>query len=265
MAIRAKKRFGQHFLHDTQVIDRIIDHIPFHDGQTLVEIGPGTGALTRPLLARVDLLHVIEIDTDLATLLQSRLGADGKLVIHREDVLRFDFCGRFSGPLTIIGNLPYNISTPLLFHLLNQAGCIEQMIFMLQKEVAERICAEPGSGDYGRLSIMVQSLCRAESLLNVGPESFSPPPRVESAVIRLYPQEHPGGKVQDRKLFNDLVRIAFTKRRKTIRNALKSVVSEQILIDVGISPSCRPEEIPVEIYIKLANRQHQERQNSDHS
>ncbi len=253
MAIRAKKRFGQHFLHDTQVIDRIIDHIPFHDGQTLVEIGPGTGALTRPLLARVGLLHVIEIDTDLASLLQTRLGADGKLVIHREDVLRFDFCGRISGPLTIIGNLPYNISTPLLFHLLDQADCIEQMIFMLQKEVADRICAEPGSGDYGRLSIMVQSLCRTEWLLHVGAESFSPPPRVESAVIRLYPQQHPGGKVLDRKLFNDLVRIAFTKRRKTIRNALKTVVSEAALLRAGINPSARPEEIPVEIYIQLAN------------
>jgi 16S rRNA (adenine1518-N6/adenine1519-N6)-dimethyltransferase len=253
MSVRAKKRFGQHFLNDTHVINSIIDHIPFDDGQTLVEIGPGTGALTRPLLARVRQLHVIEIDKDLATLLESRLGADGKLVIHRQDVLRFDFCDQFSGPLTIIGNLPYNISTPLLFHLLDQAGCIGQMIFMLQKEVADRICAEPGSGDYGRLSIMVQSQCRTEWLLNVGPESFSPPPRVDSAVIRLYPQEHPGGQVRDRKLFNNLVRIAFTKRRKTIRNALKTVVSEEALIQSGINPAARPEEIPVETYIRLAN------------
>ncbi len=251
--VRAKKRFGQHFLHDTNVINGIINHIEFRPDQTLVEIGPGTGALTRPLLGRVSQLHVIEIDTDLASLLHRRLGEDGKLVIHREDVLRFDFCSRLPGPLTVIGNLPYNISTPLLFHLLEKSACIEQMIFMLQKEVADRICAEPGSGDYGRLSIMVQSQCRVEWLLNVSADSFDPPPRVESAVIRLYPQIHPEAEVRDRKLFNDLVRIAFSKRRKTIRNALKTEVSEQLLAEAGINPSVRPEQVPVETYIRLAN------------
>ncbi len=260
MAIRARKRFGQHFLHDSNVIDNIVNHVEFRPDQTLVEIGPGTGALTLPLLARADQLHVIEIDTDLARLLQTRLADNNKLIIHREDVLKFDFCSRFSGKLTIIGNLPYNISTPLLFHLLDQASCIEQMIFMLQKEVADRICAEPGSGDYGRLSIMIQSLCRVEWLLNVSADSFSPPPKVESAVIKLYPEQRPGNMISDRKLFKDLVRIAFNKRRKTIRNALKSVVSDVTLIDVGINPSSRPEEIPVEIYIKLANAMYQDKQ-----
>ena len=155
MAIRARKRFGQHFLHDAHVIEKIIDQIDCDANQTLVEIGPGTGALTRPLLARVPRLHVIEIDRDLAERLATQYAAEGKLVVHCEDVLQIDFCNRFPGKLTVIGNLPYNISTPLMFHLLEQSACIEQMIFMVQKEVAVRLCAEPGSSDYGRLSIMV--------------------------------------------------------------------------------------------------------------
>jgi len=256
MMVRARKRFGQHFLHDRNVIDHIIDHVEIREGQTLVEIGPGTGALTIPLLARASKLHVIEIDTDLAGLLETRFGADGKLVIYREDVLKFDFCSRFAGKLTIIGNLPYNISTPLLFHLLDQSVCIDQMIFMLQKEVADRICAGPGTGDYGRLSIMVQSVCRVEWLLHVSADSFRPPPRVESAVIKLYPDRHTENKIEDRKLFNNLVRTAFSKRRKTIRNALKTFVTEELLREAGINPSCRPEEIPVETYIRLANLVH---------
>lgn len=256
MVIRARKRFGQHFLHDSNVIDNIVDHVEFRPDQTLVEIGPGTGALTFPLLARTSQLHVIEIDTDLARLLETKVADNRKLIIHREDVLKFDFCNRFSGKLSIIGNLPYNISTPLMFHLLDQSACIEQMIFMLQKEVADRICAEPGSSDYGRLSIMVQSVCRVEWLLNVSADSFRPPPKVESAVIKLYPDRHAGNKIENRKLFNDLVRTAFSKRRKTIRNALKTMVSEQTLIDAGITPSSRPEEIAVDLYIKLANLIH---------
>jgi len=259
MVVRARKRFGQHFLHDRNVIDSIINHVEFREDQTLVEIGPGTGALTMPLLARARKLHVIEIDVDLAGLLDTRFGADGKLVIYREDVLKFDFCSRIAGKLTIIGNLPYNISTPLLFHLLGQAACVEQMIFMLQKEVADRICAEPGTGDYGRLSIMIQSVCRVEWLLNVSADSFTPPPKVESAVIKLYPDRHTEHKIEDRKLFNDLVRTAFSKRRKTIRNALKSVVTEELMQDAGIDPSSRPEEIPVVTYIKLANLIHGQR------
>lgn len=256
MVIRARKRFGQHFLHDTNVIDSIVNHVEFNPEQTLIEIGPGTGALTIPLLARARQLHVIEIDTDLAGLLETRLGGDGKLVIHREDVLKFEFCSRFSGKLTIIGNLPYNISTPIMFHLLDQSACIDQMIFMLQKEVADRICAEPDTSEYGRLSIMVQSVCRVQWLLDVSADSFRPPPKVESAVIKLYPDNSTAHPIENRQLFNDLVRTAFSKRRKTIRNALKTIVPEQILSDVGISPSARPEVIPVQLYIDLANAVH---------
>lgn len=253
MTVRARKRFGQHFLHNARVIENIIEQIDYKSGHTLVEIGPGTGALTKPLLARVPQLHVIEIDRDLADLLAAMPGIDGKLIIHREDVLKIDFCRLFQGKLIVIGNLPYNISTPLMFHLLEQASCIDQMIFMVQKEVAQRICAEPGTGDYGRLSIMVQAACRPDYLFSVGAGSFSPPPKVESAVIRLTPQPLQGMQIKDRKLFADLVRTAFSRRRKTLRNALRSLVSEQQLRQAGIDPSARPEVITVEDYIKLAN------------
>ena len=258
MVIRARKRFGQHFLHDQHVINSIIDHVELRPDQTLVEIGPGTGALTFPLLSRTQKLHVIEIDTDLAQLLEKRVADNNKLIIHREDVLKFNFCSRLQGKLSIIGNLPYNISTPLLFHLLDQSACIEQMIFMLQKEVADRICAEPGTSDYGRLSIMIQSACRVEWLLNVDAESFKPPPKVESAVIKLYPDKYTGNKIENRKLFNDLVRTAFSKRRKTMHNALKTLVADQMLRDAGINPVSRPEEIHVDNYIRLANILNQE-------
>lgn len=253
MTIRARKRFGQHFLHDTRVIEKIIDRIDCTAERTLIEIGPGTGALTGPLLARVPKLHVIEIDRDLAQRLETRYAAEGKLVVHCEDVLQIDFCNRFPGTLTVIGNLPYNISTPLMFHLLEHSACIGQMIFMVQKEVAVRLCAEPGSGDYGRLSIMVQAVCQVDYLFSVGAGSFNPPPRVESAVIRLLPQPLHGAQIHDRKLFNDLVRTAFSKRRKTIRNALKSLVTETSLHTAGILPESRPEEIAVQTWIELAN------------
>jgi len=259
MTVRARKRFGQHFLHDKNVITRIINQINLQPAQTMVEIGPGTGALTFPLLEQVAKLHAIEIDRDLAQLLQTRVPAD-RLTIHCVDVLKFEFCKHFESRLNVVGNLPYNISTPLIFHLLDQASCIDQMIFMLQKEVAERICAEPGSNEYGRLSIMVQSQCQVEWLFNVSADSFSPPPKVESAVIKLYPGKHTCSSINDRKLFNELVRTAFSKRRKTIRNALKSLVPEQILLDSGITLSSRPEELPVETYINLANALQQVRQ-----
>lgn len=253
MAIRARKRFGQHFLHDQRVINRIIDAIDIGSNSTLVEIGPGTGALTRPLLARVPVLHVIEIDRDLADLLEKQPPQDGQLIVHRADVLEVDLCKLIPDRLTVVGNLPYNISTPLMFHLLEQSDCIDRMIFMVQKEVADRLAAEPGSGDYGRLSVMVQSVCRVEYLFSVSAGSFSPPPKVESAVISIVPEPFQGLPIHNRKLFADLVRTAFTKRRKTIRNALKTLASEEMLTQAGIELSVRPEEISVADYILLAN------------
>jgi len=256
MTSKPRKRFGQHFLHDKHVISRIVDNINVKSGCTLVEIGPGRGALTLPLLTQVNHLHVIEIDNDLADKLEKNCAENEQLILHRGDALKFDFCTRIPGKLVIIGNLPYNISTPLLFHLLHHVLCIEHMVFMLQKEVADRICAEPGSRDYGRLSIMVQSQCHTEQLFDVDPGSFSPAPRVKSSVIRLTPASNPELKINDWKLFGDIVRTAFSKRRKTIRNALKNFLDEKEIVAAGIISSSRPEQLSVETYIRLANRLH---------
>lgn len=250
---RARKRFGQHFLHDAVVVDRILDSLDLESGLTVFEIGPGRGALTIPLLQRLPALHVIEIDRDLAADLQTRYGADGRLTVHCVDALRFDFCGAASGRLLVVGNLPYNISTPLLFHLLDHLHCIAQMVFMLQKEVAQRLCAEPGGRDYSRLSVMVQSRCEVQALFNVSPGAFTPPPRVESSVVRLTPAATAAPVIKDRGLFNYIVRTAFSHRRKTLRNALKGVIDEALLTELGIPAQNRPEDLPVSAYAALAN------------
>lgn len=254
MGIRPRKRYGQHFLHDRNVIRRIIDSIEPGEKDTLVEIGPGTGALTLPLLGRGARLEVIEIDRDLADRLAAA-AADyrDRLVIHRGDVLKFDFDSLGPGKLTVIGNLPYNISTPLLFHLLDYIPHINRMILMVQKEVADRLCAGPGTHDYGRLSIMVQAVSRVEQLFDVSAGAFTPPPKVESSIIKISPLSHAPAAIRDRQLFANLVRAAFSKRRKTIRNALKTLATESDLQTAGIDPSVRPEVIAVEDYIKLAN------------
>jgi 16S rRNA (adenine1518-N6/adenine1519-N6)-dimethyltransferase len=254
MKIRARKRFGQHFLNDSNVINRIIDNIDISPNLTLIEIGPGRGALTYPLLNRVTDLHVIEIDKDLSNILESSELAAGKLIVHNEDALKIDFCRKFPGKLSIIGNLPYNISTPILFHLLNHSKCIGQMLLMLQKEVADRICAEHGSKEYGRLSVMVQSVCEAQTLFDVSPGSFTPQPKVESTVLKLTPVNNQYPKILVPEIFKNIVRTAFTKRRKTIRNALKGLIDEEMLLSVAIDPSTRPEMISVTSYIELANK-----------
>jgi len=250
---RARKRFGQHFLHDAAVVERILDSLDLQPGLTVFEIGPGRGALTVPLLQRLPSLHVIEIDRNLASDLQARYGADGRLTVHCADVLKFDFCGAATGRLLVVGNLPYNISTPLLFHLLDHLDCIAQMVFMLQKEVAHRLSAEPGGRDYGRLSVMIQSRCAVQFLFSVPPAAFTPPPRVESAVVRLTPAAETAPLIKDRRLFADIVRTAFCHRRKTLRNALKGVVEEGIFENLGISAQNRPEDLPVSAYADLAN------------
>lgn len=251
MTLRARKRFGQHFLHDRHVINRIIDSIDFTDDHAVVEIGPGRGALTFPLLERIRPLHVVEIDIDLAASLQDNTEHSTDLVVYRQDALKLDYCRAFDKPLIIVGNLPYNISTPLLFHLLNNIACIKEMVFMVQKEVAVRINAEPGSRDYGRLSVMIQSLCDVELLFDVGPGSFQPPPRVDSTVMKLLPRNDQTAELLDRQLFRDLVRTAFSKRRKTIRNSLKGMVDEQTLESAGIDTTTRPEQLSVDDYIRL--------------
>lgn len=250
---RARKRFGQNFLHDASVIDAIIALISPEKGQHLVEIGPGRGALTTQLLKRCDQLDVIELDRDLVPLLASRLGHYEQLTIHEADALKFDYTRlqQHNEKLRVIGNLPYNISSPLLFHLLEQSDCIENMCFMLQREVVERICAVSGTKQYGRLSIMLQHQCHVEQMFVVPPEAFDPAPKVESAIIYLRPlSERKGGNV-DLITLGKLVAQAFSQRRKTIANTLKKLVSLSDLAQAGIEPGQRPETVSVEQYVEL--------------
>lgn len=250
---QARKRFGQNFLHDQSVIDDIIATISPQKGQHLVEIGPGRAALTIPLLQSSDQLDVIELDRDLVPILQAQLSDYAHLTIHQADALSFDYrtLKTKQEKLRIVGNLPYNITTPLLFHLLDQASDIEDMCFMLQREVVERICAQPGTKRYGRLSIMMQYQCQAELVFIVPPEAFDPVPKVESAILYLQPLASPlGGKV-DIKALGKLVTQAFSQRRKTIANTLKNIVTQDIILQVGITLEQRPETISVAQYVAL--------------
>ncbi len=253
--MRAKKHFGQHFLHDPSVIDKILLALSPRQGEAVVEIGPGRGALTRSLLAAVGELDVVEIDPDVLPELESRCAGLGTLRIHRLDVLRFDFAelARQRGTLRIVGNLPYNISTPLLFHILDQRGCMRDAHFMLQKEVAERLAAEPGGGDYGRLSVMVQYHCAVTSLFNVKPGAFSPPPRVDSSVVRLVPYASPPHRADDENWFGLVVNTAFQQRRKTLRNAVKRLMDAETIEKAGLDPNQRPETLSVANFVALAN------------
>ena len=247
----ARKRFGQNFLQDSRIIADIVQAVRPQPADTVVEIGPGLGAITEPLAAKLDCLHVCEIDRDIIGYLKTRPYA-GKLVIHEGDVLQFDFAS-VPGRKKIVGNLPYNISTPLLFHLSRYADEVEDMHFMLQKEVVERMVAEPGSNDFGRLSVMLQYFFEMEKLLDVPPEAFSPAPKVDSAVVRLIPAKHRIGQAQDFEQFTALVKQAFHQRRKTIRNNLKGLADDEDLQAAGISPQERAEHIAPEKYVALAN------------
>jgi 16S rRNA (adenine1518-N6/adenine1519-N6)-dimethyltransferase len=251
---RARKRFGQNFLHDEAIIEAIVEAISPAAGEHLVEIGPGRGALTAPLLARCDELDVVELDRDLVPLLQKSLAAfSDKLTIHEADALKFDYRSlqKAEEPLRVIGNLPYNITTPLLFHLLAQSDCIEDMCFMLQREVVERICAQPGGKDYGRLSVMIQQQCAVELLFVVPPEAFEPAPKVESAIIYMQPlKQRRGGDVSLQAL-NQIVTQAFSQRRKTVANTLKKLVTPEQIVAAGIEPTLRPETISVEKFVAL--------------
>lgn len=257
-----RKRFGQHFLHDAAIIERMVAAIAPQPGQTLVEIGPGLGALTRPLLLRAGTLHVVELDRDVIPLLQARCRDAGELLIHQADALRFDFSGLApaGGLLRVAGNLPYNISTPLIFHLLKAADVVQDMHFLLQKEVVERLVAPPGGRDYGRLSVMVQYRCRTEALFRVGPGAFNPPPRVDSAYVRLTPWETPPHHAVDEGLLAALVNQAFTQRRKTLRNAVRGYADVSLLESSGIDPGARPETLDVGHFVALANRISETRQ-----
>ncbi|MBE9532873.1 MAG: 16S rRNA (adenine(1518)-N(6)/adenine(1519)-N(6))-dimethyltransferase RsmA [Proteobacteria bacterium] len=252
----AKKRFGQNFLHDDQIIADIVAAVDPKETEHLVEIGPGRGAITLPLLQSNAKLDVIELDHDLVPLLQQKLIEYKQLSIHQADALSFDYSTLVKGDekLRIIGNLPYNITTPLLFHLLLQASHINDMCFMLQNEVVDRICAQPGSKTYGRLSIMVQYQCEAIKLFVVPAEAFDPVPKVESAIIYLRPHaDFSGGEVPIKAL-NSVVLKAFSQRRKTIANTLKNMVSQEDLQADGIDLKQRPETISLEQYVAITRR-----------
>jgi 16S rRNA (adenine1518-N6/adenine1519-N6)-dimethyltransferase len=251
----SRKRFGQHFLHDPEIIRRIIAAIQPQPQQHLVEIGPGRGALTKPLLARCRQLDAIELDRDLIAQLQQDIGAAGQLNLYQGDVLDFDWADlrRDERRLRIVGNLPYNISTPLLFRLLAAAEHIDDMHFMLQKEVAQRLAAGPGDSDYGRLSIMVQYYCAVALLFPVGAGAFTPPPKVESAVVSLQPYRQRPVRVNDEQRFATLVGRAFSQRRKTLRNSLKSLLSAAAIEAAGIDPNLRPERLSLSDFAALSN------------
>jgi 16S rRNA (adenine1518-N6/adenine1519-N6)-dimethyltransferase len=249
-----RKRFGQHFLHDPGVIRRIVAAIAPRPGDHLVEIGPGEGAITLELLRAAGRLDAIELDRDLVEPLGARSAGVGELTVHSADALRFDFCAlaRAGERLRVVGNLPYNISTPLLFHLLGQVHCIRDMHFMLQKEVVERMAAAPGGRDYGRLSVMLQARCEVTPLFSIGPGAFRPPPKVDSAVVRLVPlAQRPD--IADQAVFARIVAAAFAQRRKTLRNALKGLLTADAIAALGIEPGTRAEQLPLDDFVRLAN------------
>lgn len=251
----ARKRFGQHFLHDKQIINRIVAAIGPAADDRLVEIGPGQGALTTPLLDQVNRLSVIEIDRDLIVDLEQRAAQDARLEVIAGDALRLDYAAlatRRGGPLRLVGNLPYNISSPLLFALLSSPAPIVDMHFMLQKEVIDRMVAKPGSRDYGRLSVAIAARADAAALFDVGPGAFNPPPRVMSSVVRLTPRP-PAFAIDDMKVFDQILAAAFNQRRKTLRKSLSRYVSADELADCGVDPMQRPEQLGAAAFAALAN------------
>ncbi|MBS0286507.1 MAG: 16S rRNA (adenine(1518)-N(6)/adenine(1519)-N(6))-dimethyltransferase RsmA [Proteobacteria bacterium] len=257
-----RKRFGQNFLIDNNVIAHIVRALNPKPNQHLVEIGAGLGALTTKVLNEIDHLDVIEIDRDLGEKLQSTFSAS-QLTLYQADALDFDFstlCQQNQAKLRIFGNLPYNISTPLLFHLLHYAGYIQDMLFMLQKEVVTRMAAKPNSKEYGRLSVMIQYFCQANQLFDVGPNSFSPPPKVTSSIVHLVPhdQNRPHPLAKNEKLFASIVTQAFSHRRKTLKNALTPLVPASVIEKVGIDPMRRPETLSITEFVNLSDALHED-------
>lgn len=258
-AHRHKKQLGQHFLSSNSVVEKIVRAIAPKPGEFIVEIGPGGGALTFPLLRAHGDLTVIEFDRDLIEHLTHEGAKHGRLNIIHRDVLQVDF-GKLGqghdieGPLRIVGNLPYNISTPILFHVMEHAEAVKDMHFMLQKEVVDRMGSEPGSKVYGRLSVMLQSVCRVTPLFDVPPEAFTPPPKVDSAVVRLVPRPKGELGILDTAHFARTVAAAFSQRRKTLRNALSALCDVDAIRAAGIDPSDRAERISVEAYVRLSNQ-----------
>ncbi len=252
---KARKRFGQNFLHDHGVIRRIVACIGPKKGQRLVEIGPGKGALTEGIISITERMDVVELDRDLIPILKVNLFRFPELTVHEADAMMFDFTSLYTDEqaIRVVGNLPYNISTPLIFHLLSQAHVIADMHFMLQKEVVDRLAARPGDNLYGRLSVMAQYYCSVESLFIVGPESFDPAPKVDSAIVRMTPHKTLPYPVDNIKMLEDMVRIGFQQRRKTLRNNYKGVLDNEDFLALNIDPTLRPERLDVEEFVRIAN------------
>jgi 16S rRNA (adenine1518-N6/adenine1519-N6)-dimethyltransferase len=256
MTARPKKSFGQHFLHEKRYIERIVSAISPKPDDMVVEIGPGEGALTLPLLAAAGKLTAIELDTDLIPDLKLRAASVGQLEVIQSDVLKVDFTAlareRGVAKLRVAGNLPYYISSPILFHCVEHAGAIEDMHFMLQKEVVDRMAAEPGSKVYGRLSVMLQLVCRIEPLFEVPPGAFRPPPKVDSAVVRMLPLPPERLPQADPARLYSVVRAAFSQRRKTLSNALKQVMDAEAIRSADVDPKARAEVLSPADFVRLA-------------
>ncbi|GAB3477340.1 16S rRNA (adenine(1518)-N(6)/adenine(1519)-N(6))-dimethyltransferase RsmA [Marinomonas epiphytica] len=254
-AHKARKRFGQNFLHDLGIIRRIVACIAPKKGQRIVEIGPGKGALTEGIISVTKSMDVVELDRDLIPILKVNLFRYPGLTVHEADAMKFDFSSLVSDDETIrvVGNLPYNISTPLIFHLLSQAKIIEDMHFMLQKEVVDRLAARPGDSLYGRLSVMAQYYCAVDFLFVVGPESFDPAPKVDSAIVRMTPHKTLPHVANDVKKLEDIVRIGFHQRRKTLRNNFKGVLDSDDFETLNIDPGLRPERLDVADFVRITN------------
>lgn len=252
-----KKQFGQNFLNNGRVIDQIVASIRPQKSDHMVEIGPGEAALTAPLIEVVKRLEIIEIDNDLIAPLKIKFAAKPAFNLHHTDALAFDYASLLNeaadAPLRIVGNLPYNISSPLLFHLLQYSPHIKDMHFMLQKEVVDRLTAAPGIKAYGRLSVMIQYACETEYLFTVGPENFTPPPKVDSAIVRLLPYQNKPFIADNETRFAEFVKQAFSQKRKTLRNNLKGWLDNEQIESCGVEPSARAETISVEKFVVLAN------------
>ncbi len=251
-AHRPRKRFGQHFLCDPMIIEQIVAAIQPHDSEKIVEVGPGRGAISQPLANLAGEFHAIELDRDLAAALRKQFAPRANVVIHEGDVLKFDFA-TIGSELRIVGNLPYNISTPLMFRLVEFRRVIRDMHFMLQKEVVDRMAAPPGNKTYGRLSIMLGCHMEVEPLFDVPASAFDPPPKVTSSVVRLRPLPADAYEISDHEGLSRIVAEAFSHRRKTLRNALKASATEEDLIAAGMDPQSRPERATIANYVALAN------------
>ena len=252
--IVAKKRFGQHFLNDATIIESIVRSLGAQRDEAIIEIGPGTGALTKQLINSGLNITALEIDRDLIAHLNKTFAKFENFTVIEQNILKANISDlNIDRPVKIIGNLPYNISSPIIFHLLSQLPFIEEMYFMLQREVVDRICASPGNKQYGRPSVVIQRLCQVQSELVIPPEAFSPPPRIMSAMVRLRPLKKPLGSHLDAKTFEKLVATAFSQRRKTLRNTLGKLIDSEAFNAAGVDPSRRAETLSVEEFVSLAS------------